>query len=49
MFRILAATALALPAIAGVAQATPPQTSMFLGTDTLTISNGLESLGYEVV
>ena len=49
MFRILAATALALPAIAGVAQATPPQTSMFLGTDTLTISKGLESLGYEVV
>ncbi|WP_439139093.1 PepSY domain-containing protein [Roseicyclus sp.] len=49
MFRILLASALALPVLAGAANATPPQTSMFLGKDTLTISKGLESLGYEVV
>jgi hypothetical protein len=49
MFRILLAGAAALPLLSGVAFASPPQVNMFLGTDTLTISKGLESLGYEVV
>lgn len=49
MFRILFASAVALPLVAGVAQASTLQANMFLGTDTLTISKGLEALGFEVV
>lgn len=49
MFRILLAGALALPLLSGVALSSPLQVSLFLGKDTLTISKGLESMGFEVV
>lgn len=49
MFRILYASALALPLMANAAMATALQANMFLGTDTLSISKGLEAFGYEVL
>lgn len=49
MFRTLIAGAIVLPLMSGAALASPPQLNMFLGNDTLTISKGLEALGYDVL
>ena len=49
MTRRFLAGLIALPLMAGTAQALPPQAMQYLGSDLTTIRKNLESLGYQVL